>query len=198
MLPLPKTPTKSGKADQIEQLKQSLCAKWGLQLPVRDSTWSPSRRHRDPNRLEEKIASVIHFLYHKEGALKFAIDRFEQNAIKVVSEWQFKPHADISVIPTQDPSKSILQADFLRKRNALSNEAIRELTESLLQHLGQIADRVKAGEIFPKADEADSERFSTALQNKYTDWYFLKTSRFPLLKSTREQNLKSVHENKCP
>ena len=68
----PKTPTKAD--DEIEKLKRSLSAKWGIQFPVRDLTWSPSRSNL--GLVEEKILTCIQFLYFRDGALHHAIEQF--------------------------------------------------------------------------------------------------------------------------
>lgn len=142
MLPLPKTPSKVD--DRIERIKQSLSTKWGIRFPVRDAT--PSKR--DKSRVEEKILGFIQFLYFKEGALGYAIEQFEKNAIQIVSQWQFKPHGEPDVLPSFTHSRSALKQDFLRKQPVLSAQAVTELTESLKCVLNSVADRVKAGEKF--------------------------------------------------
>jgi len=143
----PSTPTKAGKADDgIERLKQSLSAKWGIQFPVKDSTWSPSRR--DPNRVEDRILAVIQFLYFRDGALHYAIEQFEKTATTVYSKWQFKPRGEADVLPSREGPESAVKRDFLHKCAQLEESAIKELTESLWLNLSLIKDRVKAGEKF--------------------------------------------------
>lgn len=142
MLPLPKTPSKVD--DGIERVKQSLSTKWGIEFPIRDAT--PSKR--DKSRVEEKILGLIQFLYFKDGALGYAIEQFENNAIHIVSQWQFKPHGEPDVLPSFAHSRSALKEDFLRKQRVLSTKAVTELTESLKCFLNSVADRVKAGEKF--------------------------------------------------
>ena len=143
MLPLPKTPSKVD--DGIERVKQSLSTKWGIRFPVRDPT--PSKRDR--SLVEEKILVLIQFLYFKGGALDYAIEQFEKNAVQIVSQWQFKPHGEPDVLPSVAHSKSALRQDFLRKQLVLSPQAVTELTESLKYFLDSVADRVKAGDKFP-------------------------------------------------
>lgn len=141
---LPNTPKRAD--DGVERLKQSLSAKWGITLPLRDSTWSPSRR--DPNRPEEQISTRLHFLYYKGEAAEVAIEQFERQATKVFSKWQYKPQADPDVLPSRESSTSILRRDFLQRREEVPPEAVKELTQTLLHHLVLISNRVKAGEKF--------------------------------------------------
>lgn len=139
----PETPTKAD--DGIEKLKQSLSAKWGIQFPARDSTWSPSRSNL--SLVEEKILTRIQFLYFRDGALRHAIEQFEKHASTLCSQWQFKPRAEVDVLPLRE--YSTLKKDFLQKRDQLDRGTIKELTEVLWHQLNQVADRVKKGEKFP-------------------------------------------------
>ena len=101
------------------------------------------------SRVEEKILGFIQVLYFKEGALHYAIEQYERNAIYIESQWQFKPHGEPDVLPSRAHSKSTLKQDFLRKQRVLSPQAVTELTESLKDFLKSVVDRVKAGEKFP-------------------------------------------------
>jgi hypothetical protein len=141
----PKTPTKAD--DGIEQLKQSLSAKWGIQFPVRDSKWSPS--HRDSSLVEEKIAHRIQFLYFQAGALRHAIEQFERHAFTLCSLWQFKPRAEVDVLPSRECEDSALKKDFLHKRRQLEGDEVEKLKEILWLQLSEVVDRVKRGEKFP-------------------------------------------------
>ena len=153
MPPLPKTPSKAD--DGIESLKQSLSARWGIQLPRRDAVWSPS--HRDPKRLEEKICTFIQLLYFRGGALDLAISNFEKNAVHIDSEWQFKPRAETDVLPHRQLSVDTPEDTFLRKRSELPKKATHKLTESLLHHLTLVKSRVDNGESFPGPNHSNSE-----------------------------------------
>lgn len=151
MLSQPETPSKADAG--IEAVKRSLAAKWEIEWPARDSTWSPSKS--DPSRVEDKIATMIQYLYFqkppKEGALDYALRQFERNAVQIHSHWRFKPHGDPELLPSLDVSESALRQDFLKKRPQLSEQAIAELTESLSRCLKSTADEVKAGKNFPRA-----------------------------------------------
>ena len=155
MRPLPRTPSKAD--DGIERLKLSLTTKWGIQLPVRGSTWSPSGR--DPNRAEERICTYIQFLYFRDAALDTAIANFERNAVAIDSKWQYKAKAELDIIPSRESSQHDSRGSFLRTRNDIPVDVVRTLTESLLHHLSLIADRVKHGETFPRAVSSKSELF---------------------------------------
>ena len=155
MRPQQKTPSKGTPSKghaAIEGIKRSLSAKWGIQFPARDSTWSPSKRN--PNRVEENVLKWIQFLYFRkepqEGALDYALNQFEENAVQIISKWRFKPHGEAEVLPTLEEPRSALKQDFLKKRPALSEREVTELTENLNHFLESIVDRVKAGEKFPQ------------------------------------------------
>lgn len=166
MLPLPQTPSKADAG--IENIKKLLSTKWGIQLPARDSTWSPSKR--DLNRVEDKIVAFIQFLYFKkppqEGALDYALNQFEKNAVQIISKWHFKPYGDPDVLPSLEASKSALHQEFLKKRPALSEKAITELTENLKHFLDLTVDQVKAGKKFPKSikNEGNKSHFCFLLR----------------------------------
>ena len=153
MQPLPRTPSKAD--DGIESVKQSLSVKWGIQLPRRGSVWSPS--HRDPKRLEEKICTFIQLLYFRGGALDLAISSFEENAVHIYSEWQYKPRAETDVLPNRQLSVDTPDETFLLKRTELPKNATNLLTETLLHHLTLVVTRVKNGESFPGPNHFTSE-----------------------------------------
>ena len=169
MPPLQKTPVKADAG--IENIKRSLSAKWGIQWPTRDSTWSPSKR--DPNRVEDKIVTFIQFLYFRkppqEGALDHALKHFEENAPQIISKWPFKPRGEPDVLPFLEASNSALKQDFLKKRPVLSEKEITELTESLAHHLNSTITQVKAGEKFPKTVKIEGENSRFCFQLRSTD-----------------------------
>ena len=142
MLRQPITPSKVD--DGIEKIKQSLSTKWGIQFPLRDAIVSPSKK--DMTLVEEKILVLIQMLYFREGALEYAIAQFEKNAAQVVSEWQFKPHAEPDVLLSLPQSQSALKQDFLRKRHDLPPQAVKQLTENLSHCLKSVVDRIRAGD----------------------------------------------------
>lgn len=195
MQSLPKTPKKAD--DAIEKIKQSLSVKWGIQLPERGSTWSPSRR--DPGRVEEKICTFIQMLYFRHSALDIAIINFEKNAINVYSKWQYKPKAENDVIPSREKPESKSEKGFsLRKRNDLPVQAVKELTESLLHHLSLIVDRVKHGEHFhpPNIIEGQSFEDRISLINwlayTITDSPILSVEEYPPIMTAKSRGQASL------
>lgn len=144
----PSTPSKAD--DGIEQIKRSLAQRWAIDLPPRDTNWSPSRR--DPNRLEDKILARVQYLYFKGGALPLAINDFEQRAISIYSEWRYKPRAESTVLPSREPGDSALRRDYLRRREVPDESGVKMLTETLLLCLDQISERVRSGERFPNLE----------------------------------------------
>ena len=150
MLRQPTTPSKVD--DGIEKIKQSLSTKWGIRFPLRDAIVSPSKK--DMTLVEEKILVLIQMLYFREGALEYAIEQFEKNAAQVVSEWQFKPHAEPDVLLSLAHSQSALKQDFLRKRQDLPPQAVKQLTENLRHCLKSVVDRIRAGGNIPRVPPA--------------------------------------------
>ena len=150
MLRQPTTPSKVD--DGIEKIKQSLSTKWGIRFPLRDAIVSPSKK--DMTLVEEKILVLIQMLYFRKGALEYAIEQFESNAAQVVSEWQFKPHAEPDVLLSLPQSQSALKQDFLRKRHDLPPKAVKQLTENLRLCLKSVVDRIRAGENIPEVPPA--------------------------------------------
>ena len=177
MLPLPKTPSKVD--DGIERVKQSLSTKWGIRFPVRDPT--PSKRDR--SLVEEKILDLIQFLYFKEGALDYAIEQFEKNAVHIVSQWHFKPHGEPDVLPSLAHSKSALRQDFLKKQHELSPQAVTELTKSLKYFLSLGIDRVKAGDKFPTSHRTKGKIFYLLSLSRQSGLKAFQINPLPQMKS---------------
>lgn len=177
MPPLPITPSKVDEG--IEKVKQSLSAKWGIRFPVRDATYSPSKR--DMSLAEEKILVLIQLLYFRGGALDYAIEQFEENAAQIISKWQFKPYGEPDVLLSLEASKSALKQDFLKKRPALSQKAVTELTENLKHFLNLIADRVKAGEKFPKSVKTNGKK--SHFYSSFDRLKFFQINQFPRMNS---------------
>lgn len=153
MQSLPQTPSKAD--DGIGKVKQKLSTRWNIQLPERGLIWSPSSR--DYNREEEKINTLIQFLYFRPGALELAISNFERNAASIYSEWHFKPKAEANVIPHREQSDRQSDNTFLKKREDLPENAINDLMKSLHHHLSLIMTRVKHGETFHKVQDDSGE-----------------------------------------
>ena len=135
----PKTPTKN--SDGLYEILRSLSARWNLRFSERDPNWSPSK---SPNRVDEEVKRRIRFLYFRTNteALEYALDYFNNTASsRVLSEWEFKPHAEVDVIPQRVHMKSS-PATFI-KRLEVSESAAEDLMNYLLQIISQVADRVK-------------------------------------------------------
>ena len=75
------------------------------------------------------------------------LSSFEKHAFTLCSQWQFKPRAEVDVLPPREDST--LKKDFLHKRDQLDRDMIKELTDGLWHQLNQVVDRVKKGEKFP-------------------------------------------------
>ena len=148
---LPQTPKKADEG--ISLIARSLSARWGLHIPPRNELYSPSRDSR-PERVEDQVHARIRFLYYQnKDALQYALDQFDKYAIVAFSQWQFKPHADLSVLPSRSAQDSALQRDAFLKRPEISEDAAAGLTQSLLRFLSNVADRVKLNIDYKESDE---------------------------------------------
>ena len=163
----PITTPKKGD-DKIEQLKQELSAMYGLQLPPREPTWSPSKRN--PSAMEDKIHNLIRFLYYKgsEGRedevqpLNRAVAEFEQYAPTIISQWRFKPAAEVDVLPIRRESGAI-QDNFLRKVPTLNDAGRQALLECLYQKLVRVADLTKE-----KHAQSHTPKLATSIEQAAT------------------------------
>ena len=152
----PKTPTKA-RDDGINSIVKSLCSKWGLKLPIRDTPWSPSKIPH-PGAVEERVLVRIRFLFFKDrDALDSAVKQFEDHAPYVFSEWKFKPQAELEVLPSLPSSESALRRDsaLLRDDVTVTERVTAELAENLLHCLDQAAELVRLSIVFEKKAKAD-------------------------------------------
>ena len=138
----PRTPTKGSKADdEINAVIQTLSAKWGLQLPVRDALWSPSRSTVNPG--ENNVYQRVKYLYWKDKkALDCAVAEFERRA---KTNWVPKPHADPDVLPSRSIRPSTRHDTFLKKRSAIGDKEAAELTNVLVDVLKTVTEKITAG-----------------------------------------------------
>ena len=194
MPPSPQTPSKVD--DGIERVKQLLSAKWGIRFPARANLpTTPSKR--DLSLAEEKISSLIQFLYYRErGALDHAIEQFEQNAFHIKSQWRFKPHGEPDVLPSLARSQSALRQDFLKRRPVFSPQETIELTECLRDSLKKVVDRVKVGEKFPACISTEG---SSATLSQRTRLRLCQITQLPKVKSPKSitafQSLCQIQSN---
>ena len=167
MLSQPKTPSKADADTEIEDIKKSLTAKWRIEFPARDSTWSPSRR--DPKRVEDRISARIQLLFFKDKRKLYSIlKQFDKNAIQIESKWQFKPHAERDVVPSSETPNSALRQEFLKKRSTLSEDAIKELTKNLEHCLRPTADQATAVEKYLKPVKPEGQKSHSCYQLRLT------------------------------
>ena len=141
MLP-PSTPTKAIKADNdINTRVQNLSLKWGLQLPVRDTSWSPSRSSNKSS--EQQIYAYVRWLYFKDqSALDYAVANFENHAGKY---WVAKPRADPDLLPSRNSRAGTRQDTFMRTRDIPSDREATEFKDQLLEVLKGTADKIRDG-----------------------------------------------------
>ena len=148
----PLTPTKAGK--DINSIIQNLSDKWNLQIPLRDSLWSPSRNTNKST--EGQIYSAVQYLYWQkgktEGALAHAIAQFEDLARR---HWVPKPRAEPDVLPGSDRPNAH-QHTFLRTRGS-SDEDAEHLRDILLGVLKSLVDKVKVGDSYPIPEEGPND-----------------------------------------
>ena len=137
----PKTPSKAD--DGLNKIVTSLEARWNLQFPVRDSTWSPSKV-QEPKPVGEQVLSRLIFLNHKDkDGLRNAIESFEKQAPTIGSRWTFKPRADHDTVPSRLPSESPLAQSFLSHRPPITDAMATELMQLLLHILTLTVDQAK-------------------------------------------------------
>ena len=155
----PSTPTRGSKADdEINTVIQGLSAKWGLQLPVRDALWSPSKS--TVNAGENNVYQRVKYLYWKDKrALNCAVAEFERRA-RTNSNWVPKPHADPDVLPSRSIRPSTRHDTFLKKRSFSDKEAA-ALTNVLVDVLKTVTEKIAAGLPYT---------FENGLQEGYSDY----------------------------
>ena len=140
----PRTPTRT-RDDGINNIAKTLCVKFGLKLPIRDTPWSPSKIPH-PGAVEEKVLRLIRFLFFKDrDKLNKAIAQFEEHAPFIYSEWMFKPQAEPDVLPSLAPSESALRrgASLRRHDGTVSERMTAALAENLLHCLDGAAELVR-------------------------------------------------------
>ena len=148
------TPKKAN--DGIEDFKNHLSARYGLIFPPRDPTWSPSKK--DPSSIAEKIHQLVRFLHFKgsgesgaesingPGALDYVLLLIERQMPSIQSRWVFKPRAQPDVLPVRGMNESVLQKDFIRRRQELDQGQQKELMSCVHVKLHQVAECVKKGQ----------------------------------------------------
>ena len=160
----PQTPRTAKANRDIENIKNSLAAEWGLTFPPLHPLASPLKNAENtkPPPIEQKVHSCIQFLYwakqkdeYGTGALGFALTDFAMQAPSIVSQWQFKPGADPTVLHSRHPKDSPTKTDFLRKRRELTEEEINSLMACLYKNLKSYVDKVKNLEPYYLHDAVD-------------------------------------------
>lgn len=119
----PRTPNKAH--DYLNGIIKSLSAKWSLNLPIRETPWSPSRIE-NPDDAGEKILSRMRFLYFKDRkALDGVIYSFEDWARPVISDWKWKPRQEPGTIPTAPKGVNASHRNSFIKTTDIPQSAIR-------------------------------------------------------------------------
>ncbi len=138
----PETPTKVDEG--FVAIARLLSAKWGLDIPLLVKEHTPSRRSR-PGPVGDQVYDRIRFLFYRnKDGLQHAIDQFEKHAVVAFSQWKFKPHADLDVLPNRSTPDSALRSDSFLKRTTITEEAAAELLKSLLRFLTDVTDGGRA------------------------------------------------------
>ncbi|MCJ1262320.1 hypothetical protein MMC22_002190 [Lobaria immixta] len=152
---IPSTPSKGN--DEINSITTSLAARWSLQFPVRDATYSPSKV-KDPTRTEEQVMIRLRYLVFKDHqGLTDALDRFEKHAETIFSRWKYKPRADQDVLPRRSHAESSLQRDTFLRRSEVTEATAGDLMKSLLHNLELASDHAKKTQNpISKVDDATS------------------------------------------
>ena len=160
---LPSTPTKGSNSDDaINTLIQTVSATWNLQLPLRDASWSPSKKLGYPAE-NDIIYKRVKFLYwQNKPALNCAMAEFERRA---TSNWVPKPQADPDVLPSRSIRANTRQDTFLKKRSISDKEAA-ELRNVLSDVLKTVTERIKNGLPYT-FENAQQKGYSAQMNRSY-------------------------------
>ena len=91
------------------------------------------------NATEEKIFTTIRFLYWKSrDSLQLALDKFDEHARYVASQWVFKPRADFGTLPSRHPSESQLHRDSFLYPQEIPLSTQTDLKKALLRFLEEV------------------------------------------------------------
>ena len=143
-MPVPSTPSSNQADADIYNIVLDLNQQWKLQLPIRDSTWSPSKSCSKSS--DQQIHSCIRFLYFKDrSTLDDSIEQFRRHASVLKSDWQFKPRAEADLLPTRTRQQSATREQALAAEVAISEKESTELKECLLAKLKPAYETAKRG-----------------------------------------------------
>ena len=78
----------------------------------------------------------------------------------VFSQWQFKPHGDLDVLPIRSTHDSALRRDSFLRRSEITEDAAAELTRSLLRFLDDVAARVKSNVDYKNPNEPQGTAYT--------------------------------------
>ena len=118
----PSTPTKK-KGDEVNAIAESINTRWGLEIPVKKTTFTPSKL--DNTKFEDNIFSSIKYLYWED---REALDRC-LNA--------FTDYATIREAERQGVETSLLRTRSIQAsaRTQILDASVKTLTEKLFQLL---------------------------------------------------------------
>lgn len=118
----PSTPTKK-KGDEVNAIVESINARWGLEIPVKKTTFTPSKL--DNTKFEDNIFSSIRYLYWED---REALDR----CLNAFTDYAAKREAERQGVETPLLRTRAFQASA---RSQLLEASIKTLTETLFQLL---------------------------------------------------------------
>lgn len=156
----PRTPSKAKRAEEIEKadkvtrIVNELSSNWGLQFPIRDVTWSPSKIPKQKPASEDAFGR-IKFLcsYRNKPALDYTLKHFDEVATRICSQWVPKPYAERDVTPRRIDTRGSSRSDAIHRRSNIDLQTANELMEELLAIVSQITNCVKAGADYRIFDE---------------------------------------------
>lgn len=138
---LPTTPKKKA-ADGVTKIINSLSAKWGLQFPIRDESWSPIKIQGQRS-IADDVFDRINYLYFRyPRELNYALAHFEEQATSKCSKWVSKPQAEQDVIPRRMSTRNSSRNDFIGQSTS-DKQTTAELMELLLSLIDQIVEVIR-------------------------------------------------------
>ena len=131
----PFTPQK--KDDPVNGFAMSLNATWNLELPIKTSEYSPSKRI-DPTSKEERVFGLIKYMYYKyPTALHNALAEFEDEATRLNTKWKGQQNG------VQRPSKRAISSHFSQRKDSFIKEKNIVDTSALANVLLEVLSKAK-------------------------------------------------------
>ena len=136
----PQSPGREGEA--VDNLARDITARYGINLPIRGTTWSPSKTRSLRGPGDEILNRLQYLFYADKERLQRILDDFDKKAEEIRTEWKCKPRAESNVIPRQKMCSSLPQ--WMGTHSAPTQAVVDQLTTTLTHLLNESADLVKS------------------------------------------------------